>query len=162
MANKVRCKNCKEYFLREDGFQVGLGWVHNDCREEFTVASFQAPKHKKKKSFTPPKYAESDYTGELRETILTRDEFRCRLCGESNNLAVHHINYRSDYRNKPYENAEWNLISLCNQTCHLRIVHGNKKYYQPILLGMNWIYYTEGRLLSVPQFEKEFEDLLNA
>jgi alpha-D-ribose 1-methylphosphonate 5-phosphate C-P lyase len=51
----------------------------------------------------------------------------CAICG-SNQVALHHIRYGSCGR-KTYIG---NVIPLCER--HHRLVHSNKKKYQPILI----------------------------
>lgn len=65
--------------------------------------------------------------------VMQRDNCRCRLCGTSLNLQLHHIIYRSEDKSKI--NDENNLIMLCAE--HHRLVHSNKHYWQPKLLEMN-------------------------
>ena len=47
----------------------------------------------------------------LRETVLKRDRFRCRSCGASAGLVVHHRRERNQQRS---------LITLCIR-CHVRV-----------------------------------------
>jgi 5-methylcytosine-specific restriction endonuclease McrA len=47
------------------------------------------------------------------ERVLTRDGWRCQICGSSSNLQVHHIMRRSSLGN----DEEENLITLC-ESCH--------------------------------------------
>lgn len=61
--------------------------------------------------------------------VLKRDKEKCRLCGTSLNLHLHHINGRG----KDLTNNINNCIMLC-QHCHLEVVHKNQKKYRPILL----------------------------
>jgi hypothetical protein len=50
-----------------------------------------------------------------RYEILTRDNFRCRFCGEEDKgLQVHHIIYESKF---PWETSDRYLITLCSK-CH--------------------------------------------
>lgn len=49
----------------------------------------------------------------LRERVLRRDGWRCRLCGTMLNLEVHHRQFRSHSGN----DAEENLIAVC-VACH--------------------------------------------
>jgi hypothetical protein len=62
------------------------------------------------------------YTGlpdALRHEVLTRDGFRCRWCGATNQGGdLHHIDYRRGYS---YDRAD-NLITLCR--AHHSFVHG--------------------------------------
>lgn len=62
-------------------------------------------------------------------TVFERDKGKCRLCEKINNLALHHIVYRS--QDKSRINDVTNCIMLCTE-CHL-LVHSNKKKYKPIL-----------------------------
>lgn len=64
--------------------------------------------------------------------VYIRDGGRCRLCGNYNNLHLHHIIYRSE--NKNLINEINNCIMLCIN-CH-QLVHSNKNKYQPMLLEM--------------------------
>ena len=60
--------------------------------------------------------------------VMQRDNCRCRLCGTSLNLHLHHI----DGRGKDLTNDINNCIMLCRH-CHLEVVHKNQKKYRPIL-----------------------------
>jgi len=79
----------------------------------------------------------------LKETydyVIKRDNYSCRLCGSTNWIQLHHIYYRS--QRKDLINDIDNCIMLCDD-CH-RLVHSNKKKWQPILLEMNkkiWHFY---------------------
>lgn len=64
--------------------------------------------------------------------VLERDRGCCRLCGNKN-IQLHHIVYRSE--SKALINVPNNCIMLCEK-CH-RLVHSNKKKYQPLLLEIN-------------------------
>ena len=55
---------------------------------------------------------------------------RCALCYSTYNLHYHHIYYRSE--RKDLIDDPSNGIMLCEE-CH-RLVHSNKRKYQPILL----------------------------
>ena len=63
---------------------------------------------------------------------------RCELCGNADNLELHHILYRGERKDLIDEPS--NCMMLCHKDfsknkCHAR-VHNNKKKYQPILLGI--------------------------
>lgn len=68
---------------------------------------------------------------EIYDKVFKRDKGKCRLCGTSLNLHLHHINGRG----KDLTNDINNCIILC-QHCHLEIVHRNQKKYRPILLEL--------------------------
>ncbi len=57
---------------------------------------------------------------------------RCVFCYTTNNLHYHHIYYRSERKDLIDEPS--NGIMLCEE-CH-RLVHSNKRKYQPILLEL--------------------------
>lgn len=63
--------------------------------------------------------------------VFVRDKGRCRLCGSTENLHLHHILGRG----KDKTDNPKNCIMLC-QNCHLNIVHANNKKYRSILLEM--------------------------
>ena len=60
--------------------------------------------------------------------VFKRDSGKCRLCGTTKDLHLHHINGRG----KDKTNNIDNCIMLCSH-CHLEIVHKNNKYYRPYL-----------------------------
>jgi mannose-6-phosphate isomerase-like protein (cupin superfamily) len=60
----------------------------------------------------------------LRETIKARDHFTCCLCGASESLHVHHIDYDKNNNDKD------NLITLC-QTCHM-LTNFNRSFWEII------------------------------
>ena len=64
----------------------------------------------------------------VRGDVYSRDH-HCRICGSHDNLQIHHIIYRSQWRNGHYL---FNLILLCER-CH-RMVHGDKNKWQLLLL----------------------------
>ena len=63
--------------------------------------------------------------------VCERDRGMCRFCGNKN-IQLHHIIYRSE--SKALIDDPNNCIMLCEK-CH-RLVHSDKKKYQPILLEM--------------------------
>ena len=72
-------------------------------------------------------------SSETYNIVLKRDNYSCRLCGSTNWIQLHHIIYRS--QRKDLINDVNNCIMLCD-VCH-RLVHSNKKNWQPILIKMN-------------------------
>ena len=64
--------------------------------------------------------------------VMQRDNYKCRLCGTSLNLQLHHIIYKSEDKSKI--NDVNNCIMLCVE--HHALVHSNKKYWQPKLLEL--------------------------
>lgn len=68
-----------------------------------------------------------------RSTILSRDHNKCVICGDGDNLQVHHRQYHYLTLLKqfkpPWDYSEKILITLCN-TCHQR---GHSKFKVPII-----------------------------
>ena len=78
-------------------------------------------------------------TEETYNKVMQRDNYKCKLAHVTYNgiscdggLELHHIVYRSE--DKKLINEPTNCICLC--TFHHKLVHSNKKKYQPILLKM--------------------------
>nr|DAV53539.1 MAG TPA: NinG recombination protein [Caudoviricetes sp.] len=69
-----------------------------------------------------------DIPNSVRRIIYERDK-HCRICGAYQNLHIHHIIYRSQWRNG---HQPFNLILLCER-CH-RKVHADKNKWQLELL----------------------------
>lgn len=63
------------------------------------------------------------------DIVLSESNYKCALCGSFMFLELHHIVYRSE--NKSLIDNPDNCIMLCSN-CH-RLVHSNKKKYQPLL-----------------------------
>ena len=65
------------------------------------------------------------------DEVYKRDNECCRfpLCGKKN-IELHHIYYRSERKDLIDEPS--NCIMLCSE--HHKLVHSNKKKYQPMLL----------------------------
>lgn len=64
--------------------------------------------------------------------VYNRDNGVCQMCGTRENIHCHHIKYRSE--RKDLIDEPNNLILLC--ATHHRLVHSNKRLYQPMLLEM--------------------------
>ncbi|HEX2846663.1 MAG: hypothetical protein E6Q24_18955 [Chitinophagaceae bacterium] len=68
-----------------------------------------------------------------RKEILLRDQHRCRVCGSSQNLQVHHRQYhfvvRKNQFKLPWEYEDKLLITLCEQ-CNRK---GHRKYKVPTI-----------------------------
>ena len=63
---------------------------------------------------TYAQYLRSDKWREIRKKILERDGYKCKFCGSTENLRVHHKSYESIYEE---EFALNDLITLCDK-CH--------------------------------------------
>ena len=54
--------------------------------------------------------------GKLQRHVLQRDGWRCQVCGNMQNLQVHHLKFRSQSGG----DEEQNLITLCAE-CHAQV-----------------------------------------
>ena len=130
-----RCTYCREYF---DGSSMVVRGLSAFCSNAHLTlhASSSRPSSGPK----APRNRRNSMTEERRIEVLVLDHYRCRYCGDpSRDLAVHHISYRSEASKEPWLNQVHNLITLCNYPCHLDIVHGNKKLYQPLCRQIVWL-----------------------
>ncbi len=80
--------------------------------------------------------------GHYRPIILKRDGYKCRVCGSTKRLEMHHITPVSEYHHTPLEAifVEHNLITLCWE-CHKKVrsryYHGFYRRYELISLHPN-------------------------
>jgi len=149
--SKVRCKGCKQYVERDSALRIGLSsYCDRDC-----LYSTQTKKPKQSKKVSTVN--REPLSEELRNYVLTKDRNRCRLCGKTNSLAVHHVIYRSDKRNKRWQDQASNLITLCIE-CHIPIIHNNKKRWQKVCLGIIWLREVEGdRYTTIYKLEERLK-----
>ncbi len=153
MSSKFKCKGCQEYVEKNRAVNIGLSrFCSRDCY-------YRSLSESKKTKKVAPKRQVSSVKGPdqlTRQRVLQRDRYRCRLCGNSKGLVPHHVYYRSEAKKESWLNSSHNLITLCNHPCHLSVIHGNKKKYQPILLGLIWLSEVENRYMTIEQFEKKY------
>ena len=151
--SKVKCSLCKTYVNKDSAIYNGFSYF---CSNEHLLEKRIKLNKGKQNNTTKVASTRNDKVFD-RQRILKRDRYRCRLCGQRNNLAVHHIIYKSSYANKKYQDEPSNLITLCNEPCHLTIVHGNKKKYQPLCLQIIWLtYINNNRYITINKLlEKE-------
>ena len=66
--------------------------------------------------------------------VMQRDKYKCVMLNYEckGKIELHHVRYRSE--RKDLINEPNNCVCLC--TFHHKLVHSNKKKYQPILLKM--------------------------
>jgi hypothetical protein len=163
---KVKCANCKEFIDKSDAIPRGIS---NFCSTACLFA--KANKSKELKRTKPPtkvkdiqvnrRLVSDELTDEVRQHVLEFDGFKCRLCGRSSsNLVFHHVIYKSDVRNKRWQDQISNGITLCNRPCHLSVVHGNKKRFQPLCLGIIWLREVErDRHTTIYDLEKRLQNV---
>lgn len=98
----------------------------------------------------------------VRAQVRRRDHERCRMCGTSDNLQVHHITYRS----QGGSDDPTNLITLCvyHHNNGSGSVHDNKRRWQPVCRAYVWVRYVEGRAPLLRELERELtrDGLLDA
>lgn len=154
MKSKIKCKACKKYVPKKDNnFRVGLSTY---CDSSCYYGSLSEIKKIEDMASERPVFKIKEPSDDVRTKVFVRDRYQCRLCGKSNNLIVHHVYYRSEAKKQPWLHSSHNLITLCNEPCHLSIVHKNKKKFKPILLGLIWLSEVENKYMTVKQFEKKY------
>lgn len=73
-------------------------------------------------------YLGSEQFADLRQKVLRRDHNKCRACGSTENLQVHHLSYRNIY----HEELD-DLVCLC-RNCHaaFHAVNELQKFYDEL------------------------------
>lgn len=144
---RIRCTACRGYFDRAEIYREAA--LSRVCSEECWSVLLDRRRRKSIKR-TAPRKRRPGMDLALRKEVRQRDGDHCRFCGVVGQQ-VHHIVYRSS--GGPDEPS--NLILLCAE-CHA-IVHSSKRSWQPLLLGVLWMHYVHGKVLSVPQFKRWYE-----
>lgn len=148
MGAKARCSQCKQYFMKDEMLQTGLGGLGGICTQECFDAYLQKVRDKRvrRKENREKKHVNTGgrrLPGTCRDRVKRRDSETCRWCGTTDLVQIHHVRYRSEGG----PDTPRNLISLC-AGCHER-AHSNKKKYQPILLLWLWLFYVEENEVTV-------------
>lgn len=103
--------------------------LQEKAQNELKNKKCKTTKVKKKKASDKPKkpiiykeQLEHPLWTKKRHTILERDNHKCCLCGSTDNLQVHHTQYRKGKKAWEYPNST--LVTLCKE-CHQK-VHSDK------------------------------------
>lgn len=122
---KIRQKKQKKYLFcyklkKETTFNVC-----NNCND-FMIVRNKPIKKVSNKRIT--------VTEETYNKVMQRDNYKCVMLNYEckGKIELHHVRYRSE--RKDLINEPNNCVCLC--TFHHKLVHSNKKKYQPILLKM--------------------------
>lgn len=156
MNTKKRCTTCRNYYDPFDGLsiKVGLSGVcSSECLEDLKDKARRKRARRAMHREQKHKFSRR-LPGQIRDKVRERDGSRCRFCGTSSEIQVHHIQYRSQGGG----DAEWNLISLCNT--HHQLMHSSKRTWQPVLQMVQYLYYFHDRLLTVPEAQRIFGEIL--
>lgn len=127
--------------------RTGLGGLGGVCDEEcfeIYVEKYRNKRVRRKENREKRFNGGRRLPGTCRDRVKRRDSSRCRWCGTTDEVQIHHVRYRSEGG----PDTPRNLISIC-ATCHA-LAHSNKKKYQPILLTWLWLYYVKEREVTVP------------
>lgn len=62
---------------------------------------------------------------DVRPAVIERDGKKCRFCGCTENLQVHHIRYQNDHGENDYFNTKY-LVTLCRK-CHKIVTNAVEK-----------------------------------
>ena len=116
---KKRRKNYANYtYCTIKRCKIEVKECYNCEKKEYKKMSYIRPVSKKRKTVSKETYG----------LVLVRDKC-CKLCHRNCALQLHHILYRSE--RKDLIDEPTNCVMLCAD-CH-RLVHSNKKKYQPML-----------------------------
>lgn len=121
---------CKYLTIRTKNYEKYFYCRLNKKIINYTVECVKCVKNepRKNKSINKVSKKKITVTQDTYNKVMQRDNGRCRLCGTSLNLHLHHI----DGRGKDLTNDINNCIMLCRH-CHLEVVHKNQKKYRPLL-----------------------------
>ena len=126
--------NCKYLRVRSIQKKKHLYCILNKKTINYTLECSKCLKNelRKNKGINKVSKKEITVTQDTYNKVMQRDNYRCRLCGTSLNLQLHHVIYKSEDKSKI--NDINNCIMLCVE--HHVLVHSNKKYWQPKLLEL--------------------------
>lgn len=115
--NSFKCKLYKKY--------INLLYDCKNCPNFNVVRNKPINKVSKKRIFVKP---------EIYDQVFKRDKGVCVMANSKcqGRIELHHVRYRSE--RKDLINDITNCICLCS--FHHKLVHSNKKKYQPLLLEM--------------------------
>lgn len=122
--------NCKYLRVRSIQKKKHLYCILNKKQINYTLECSKCLKKepRKNKGINKVSKKKITVTQDTYNKVMQRDNYKCRLCGTSLNLHLHHI----DGRGKDLTNDINNCIMLCRH-CHLEVVHKNQKKYRPLL-----------------------------
>ena len=130
----IRMNKCKYLALRSKNYEKYFYCRLNKKIINYTTECIKCVKNEPRKNKGINKVSKKRITvkEETYNKVMQRDNCRCRLCGTSLNLQLHHVIYKSEDKSKI--NDINNCIMLCVE--HHVLVHSNKKYWQPKLLEL--------------------------
>lgn len=146
MATSVfKCSGCKQYFPKSELHRSsGTQSFHSqECLDSYSA--------KKPAKRGPRRSVGTSIPPQVREEVTKRDRGRCRYCNTRSRTHIHHIIYRSGGGKHVAEN----LITLCAD--HHDLVHSDKERFQPLCQGVVWMFYSTGRLMRIPEYERWIE-----
>lgn len=125
---------CKYITIRTKNYEKYFYCRLNKKTINYTTECIKCVKNEPRKNKGINKVSKNKIavTQDTYNKVMQRDNYKCRLCGTSLNLQLHHIIYRSEDKSKI--NDINNCIMLCVK--HHVLVHSNKKYWQPKLLEL--------------------------
>lgn len=94
-----------------------MGWILAQ------VSNKNDSKQKDDRLFSDEHYVNSDEWKRVKKQRLEYDGYKCRNCGSTKNLQVHHKDYNCF---QGMEDIKMNLITLCND-CHYKITMLNRR-----------------------------------
>ena len=130
----IRMNKCKYITVRTKNYEKYFYCRLNKKIINYTTECIKCVKiePRKNKSINKVSKKKITVTQDTYNKVMQRDNYKCRLCGTSLNLQLHHVIYKSEDKSKI--NDINNCIMLCVE--HHALVHSNKKYWQPKLLEL--------------------------
>lgn len=126
----IRMNKCKYLTIRSKNYEKYFYCRLNKKIINYTAECIKCVKSEPRKNKGINKVSKKriTVTKETYDKVIERDDYKCRLCGATQNLQLHHIYGRG----KKLTNDINSCIMLCRH-CHLEIVHKNQKKYRSIL-----------------------------
>ena len=121
-------KGCKYFFCVRRKAEI----ERKECSECNYIEYRKVAKMTPRKPMKPISKKRVFVSKKIYNQVFEECNGRCAFCHTTNNLHYHHIYYRSE--RKDLIDDPSNGIMLCEE--HHRLVHSNKREYQPILLDI--------------------------
>ena len=129
----MKCKQCNTEF-NEIPARVKAGKGKYCSKSCYTESQTMRPEDKKPRHLIMRDHYNKARFGGNKYKVFERDNHRCRKCGSTKNIEVHHIDgsgYKTvgDYRKS--NNRMSNLLTVCH-SCHTGITNKERKSYMKI------------------------------
>lgn len=111
------CNYCKKELIRAPCHNAINVYCNRRCQHKWLSENFCGEKHPLWEG-GGGSYRAAQWR-EKRKAALTRDGYKCRICGSAEKLCVHHIKKYKEFADKSEAHQLKNLITLCS-SCHAK------------------------------------------